>query len=137
MSHPPRIDAKTGLPAEDILPNPRAIERIKKKAEEDEKRRAWDEETGPGKKLTRAHVERMLTEASKMQSLIVIDGERQKASVNLHGRILDGVDLSGLDLAYANLCRASLRGAKLTRCRLFRANLSEADLEDADLEETD
>lgn len=121
---------KDGSVAEDVLVNPKHLERMALQAAE--KERADAEASEP---WSREKVERTIARATSEGVLGIVNGQEVKADINLNGADLSGLDLSGLDLSRANLHGARLVGAKLTGCRLVNANLNEADLSGAEMDD--
>jgi hypothetical protein len=118
-----------GLPADDVLVNPKYLERIDREAQE--RRRIESESNSP---WSRGRVEKALAIVAAQGSVGVVNGRPIKGAVDFHGADLSGLDLSGLDLSNANLHGANLSGSKMTGCRLVGANLHEANLTGAALD---
>lgn len=117
-----------GLPAEDVLVNPKYLERIGRETKERQKL-----ESEAAEPWSRAKLERELARLSTQKPSYVIDGVEIKSGLDLHGADLSGLDLSGLDLSRSNMHGAKLAGSNLANCRLVGTNLHGADLSGTDM----
>lgn len=118
-----------GKAVEDVLVNPKAVERKKREAEE--RARLEEEQASP---WTRERVERELARVSREGVFTVFDGKEVRHRANFQGHDFSGLDLSGLDLSEVNLDSAKLTGANLSGCLMTSTNLHGADLDGANLE---
>jgi len=121
-----------GKPAEDVIVNPKAVER--KAREAAEKARLEEEAKAP---WSRERIETALESVRSKDPIGEVNGQVIAEQLNLHGADLSGLDLSGLNLSGANLHGAKLLGADLTGTSLAGANLSQADLSEAILKGCD
>lgn len=119
-----------GEVVEDVMENPKAVER--KLREANDRARLEAESKEP---WSRAKVERELGRLALKPRTTVIDGREIFDRLNLHGVDLSGLDLSGLDFSGVNMHGANLTGSILSGCRLVDANLCEATLTGAAFEQ--